>query len=356
MSSSLQPGRGTFARPENRFASSHVVADDFCETAPSGEATTPIRTAQVADATRSILSDNASPDIPFRFSLNPYRGCEHGCIYCYARPSHETLGFDAGLDFETRIQVKRDAPKLLRAALARASWQPETIALSGNTDCYQPLERQLEITRDCLKVLAEARNPTSIITKSALVTRDLDVLGELARFGAAEVRISLTTLDPALALKMEPRASSPGRRLDAIAKLRAAGIPVGVMLAPIIPGLNDEEIPALLRAARRAGARSAGWQLLRLPPPVDRLFEDWLTRMLPERRQRILSRIRDTREGQLSDSAFGRRMRGTGIYAGQIAALFRTCARRASLDTPLPALDASHFLRPSGDGRQLRLL
>ena len=368
MASSLSPGRGTFERPRNRFDKQHTEADEHSASGlwsddgngseviplPAGSAVR-VRTTEVVDASRSILAENTSPDIPFRFSVNPYRGCEHGCIYCYARPSHEMLGFDAGLDFETRIQVKHNAPALLRAALARPSWQPETIALSGNTDCYQPLEDSLRLTRACLEILAEARNPTSVITKSALVTRDLDVLGELARHGAVQVRISLTTLDPALARKMEPRAASPGRRLDAISRLRSAGIPVGVMIAPVVPGLTDEEIPALLRAARGAGAGAASWTLLRLPPPVDQLFADWLERMLPERRQRILSRIRATREGALSDSTFGRRMRGNGIYAEQIGALFRSCARRAGLDRPLPALDASHFRRPSADSRQLRL-
>lgn len=275
---------------------------------------------------------------------------------CYARPSHEYLGWSAGLDFERRILVKTDAPDLLRRALAAPRWQPEVIALSGNTDCYQPAERKLGITRRCLEVLRDFRNPVSVITKSALVARDADLLGDLASDGAAHVRLSLTTLDGELARRMEPRAATPERRLDAIARLAAAGVPVGVMIAPVIAGLNDAEIPRLLEAASRAGARHAAWVLLRLAAPLDELFTHWLGRHYPERRDKILHRIRETRGGRLSDSTFGRRMRGQGEYAQQIAQLFAATARKHGLAEPLPPLETGAFRRPAAKGQQLSLL
>ncbi|HZR81716.1 MAG TPA: PA0069 family radical SAM protein [Candidatus Binatia bacterium] len=275
---------------------------------------------------------------------------------CYARPSHETLGWNAGLDFERRILVKNDAPELLRKELSAPRWQPEVIALSGNTDCYQPVERRLGITRRCVEVLAEFRNPVSAITKSALVARDADLFAELARDGAAHVMVSVTTLDAHLARLMEPRASAPERRLDAVSKLTAAGVPVGVMIGPVVPGLNDEEIPRILAAAGEAGAQSASWVLLRLARPLDEIFVAWLEERVPERKQRVLSRIRATRDGRLSDTMFGRRMRGQGEYAAQIAALFAASARKHGLDRRLPPLDASHFRVPPKAGDQLSLL
>jgi DNA repair photolyase len=275
---------------------------------------------------------------------------------CYARPSHEYLGWSAGLDFERRILVKRDAPELLRQALASPRWKPEVIALSGNTDCYQPVERRLKLTRGCLEVLREFRNPVGVITKSALVARDVDVLAGLAEHRAAEVRLSLTTLDPDLARRMEPRAAAPERRLEAIGQLARAGVPVGVMIAPVIPGLNDVEIPRLLEAAARAGARHATWVLLRLASPLDEIFAQWLERHYPERRDKVLHRIRSTRDGRLSDSKFGRRMRGQGEYAAQIAALFAASARRHGLAEPLPPLETVAFRRPPRRGDQLTLL
>jgi DNA repair photolyase len=275
---------------------------------------------------------------------------------CYARPSHEMLGWNAGLDFERRILVKNDAPELLRKQLASPRWQPDVIALSGNTDCYQPAESTLGITRRCLEVLLDFRNPVSVITKSALIARDADLLGGLAAFGAAHALVSITTLDAGLARRMEPRAAVPERRLEAIAKLAAAGVPVGVMVAPVIPGLNDEEVARILAAAAAAGAQSASWVLLRLAKPLDELFVAWLDERLPERKQRILSRIRETRDGRLSDTEFGRRMRGQGEYATQIAALFQVAARKTGLDRRLPPLDVSHFRRPPTAGDQFRLL
>jgi len=275
---------------------------------------------------------------------------------CYARPTHEYLGFSAGLDFERRIMVKENAPALLRQTLAAPRWEPQVVALSGNTDCYQPVERRLGITRRCLEVFVEFRNPVSAITKSALVARDADLFAELARHGAAHVLFSVTTLDPELARRMEPRAARPERRLEAMAALARAGVPVGVLIGPVIPGLNDAEIPRILEAAARAGAQSASWVLLRLPKPVDELFERWLEERYPERRARVLGRIRDTRAGRLSDSTFGRRQRGQGEYAEQIAALFAAAAKKHGLDRRLPPLETGAFRRPPTPGTQLSLL
>lgn len=274
---------------------------------------------------------------------------------CYARPTHEYLGFSAGTDFESRIMVKDDAPALLRKALASPRWQPQVVALSGNTDCYQPVERQLGLTRRCLEVFAEFRNPVGVVTKSALVARDADLLGELASHDAAHVCCSVTTLDPDLARRMEPRAAQPAKRLEAIAALSAAGVPVAVLIGPVIPGLNDAEIPRILAAAKQAGACSASWVLLRLPKPVDALFTRWLEEQFPERKERVLHRIQDTRAGRMSDSAFGRRKRGQGEYASQIAALFGAAARKHGLDAPLPPLSADAFRRPVTAGDQLGL-
>ena len=309
------------------------------------------------DASRSVLAENDSPDVGFRFSLNPYRGCEHGCIYCYARPTHEYLGFSAGLDFERRIMVKDDAPELLREAFASPRWEPQVVALSGNTDCYQPVERRLQLTRRCLEVFAEFRNPVAAITKSALVARDADLFAELARArrGARlRARSRRSTPTSRAAWSRAPR--GPTRRLEAIATLAAAGVPVGVMIGPVIPGLNDAEIPRILEAAARAGARSASWVLLRLPKPVDELFDGWLDEHFPERRARVLGRIRETRAGRLSDARFGRRQRGQGAYAEQIASLFAVAARKHGLDRAAAAARRRR-LPPAGEaGDQLRLL
>ena len=275
---------------------------------------------------------------------------------CYARPSHEYLGFSAGLDFERRIMVKDDAPELLRATFRSRRWRPEVVALSGNTDCYQPTERKLGITRRCVEVFLEFRNPVAVITKSALVTRDADLYAALAAHGAAHVNVSITTLDPELARRLEPRAASPERRLDAIRTLVAAGVPVGVMVAPVIPGLNDSEIPRILAAAADAGARTAGWVLLRLAKPLDDIFTAWLVEHYPDRRERVLNRIRETRDGRISDPRFGSRMRGTGVYAEQIATLFAVAARKLGLDRPVAPLSTAAFRRPSTVGEQMRLL
>jgi DNA repair photolyase len=341
-------GRGTGDNPPSRYDELHVELDEEAR-AEAGP------TRYFRDASRSVLAENDSPDVPFRYSLNPYRGCEHGCVYCYARPSHEYLGFSAGLDFERRILVKDDAPVLLRRAFARPSWEGEVVALSGNTDCYQPVERRLELTRRCLEVFAECRNPVGVITKSALVSRDADLLAALAAHGAAHVFVTLTTLDDDLAARLEPRAARPRRRLDAIRALAAAGVPTGVLVAPVIAGLTDREIPLLLEAAASVGASAAGWTLMRLPPPVDDLFESWLAAHYPERAAHVMNRIRDTRSGAVTDAVFGRRHRGEGAYAGQIAQLFGVSARRLGLDRGLPPLSSAAFRRPARDG-QLRLL
>jgi DNA repair photolyase len=320
-------GRGAAANPANRFEPLHVERDpDWDPTEDPAPTTRFFR-----DATRSIINYNDSPDLGFRASLNPYRGCEHGCIYCYARPTHEYLGFSAGLDFESRIMVKTDAPALLRQELASARWKPQVIALSGVTDCYQPIERKLRLTRACLEVLAEFRNPVGIVTKNHLVTRDVDVLAELAKFQAAIVFVSVTTLDASLAARMEPRASLPEHRLAAISALRRAGIPVGVMVAPVIPALTDHEMPAILKAAVQAGAASAGYVVLRLPHGLGPLFEEWLTRHFPERKEKVLNRVRALRGGRINDPEFGSRMKGEGIFAEQIAALFEVACRKAGV-------------------------
>lgn len=342
----LRP-RGTESNPANRFDPLHVEREPGV--------TSEGATVFYRDASRSVLAENDSPDIGFRFSLNPYRGCEHGCIYCYARPSHEYLGFSAGLDFEQRIMVKEHAPELLRERLMSPRWEPHVVALSGNTDCYQPVERKLRITRRCLEVFAEFRNPVGVITKSALVARDADVLAELARHDAVHVMVSVTTLDPELARRMEPRAAWPERRLGAIRQLADAKVPVGVMIGPVVPGLNDREIPRILDAAARAGACSAAWVMLRLPKPLDTLFEGWLDANYPDRKERVLGRIRDTRGGRISDSRFGHRQRGQGVHADQIAALFAVAAKKHGLDRPLPPLSTSAFRRPVPPSPQLAL-
>jgi DNA repair photolyase len=304
-------------------------------------------TVFLRDDSRSIIASNDSPDVGFEKSINPYRGCENGCAYCYARPTHEYLGFSAGLDFETRILVKEDAPELLRRELAAPRWQPQTISISGVTDPYQPVEQRLRLTRRCLEVLAEFRNPVAIVTKRQLVTRDVDLLQELARHQAAAVFLSVTSLDGRLARLMEPRASQPVARLDAIRTLARAGVPVGVMVAPVIPGLTDHEMPAILQQAAAAGARCAGFVPLRLPGAVAGIFERWLEQHFPDRKQKVLGRIRSIRQGKLNDPNFGSRMRGDGPIADALRDLFHLARHKARLDGPFPELSAAAFRRPS---------
>ena len=351
------PGRGTALHPANRFEPLTVTPDpDYAELDEHGvpvERAHP-RTQFYVDATESVLTQNDSPDIRHAWGLNPYRGCEHGCAYCFARPYHDYLGWNSGLDFETKILVKTRAPALLCAELAKPRWRAESIGLSGVTDCYQPAERHFRITRGCLEVMAEFRQPVAIITKNFLVTRDRDLLAPLAAVGAAAVYVSLTTLDGELAGRLEPRAARPEHRLRAIRLLADAGIPVGVLTAPVIPGLNDHEVPALLDAAAQAGATAAGYVVLRLPHAVKDVFLAWLDQHAPAKKDRVLARIRELRGGKLYDASFGARMRGDGIFAEQIKRLFEVSARRAGLNGKRIALSSAAFRRPGGE--QLELL
>ena len=338
-------GRGAIGNPGNRFEKVHSAYDP--DVVQDEEAIRP--TSQfIRDASKSIIAQNTSPDVGFEVSINPYRGCEHGCNYCYARPTHEYLGFSAGLDFETKIMVKHDAPQLLRAALMAKSYKPVGISISGVTDCYQPVERTLRITRGCLEVLAEFRNPVGLITKNHLITRDADVLAGLAQHDAAYAILSVTTLDADLGRVLEPRTSTPTRRLDAIAKLKGAGVPVGVMVAPIIPGLTDHETPAILKAAADAGASFAAYVPLRLPYVLAPMFEQWLGQHFPDRKDKVLNRIRSMRGGKLNDSNFHTRMTGEGVFADQIKTMFEVARRKAGLNDHGPQLSTSAFRRPPG--------
>jgi DNA repair photolyase len=337
-------GRGTTSNPPNRFEKVSLERDPDWDPEQDPAPTTQF----FRDASRSAITYNDSPDVPFSASINPYRGCEHGCSYCFARISHEFLGFSAGLDFETRIMVKEAAPQLLRKELAARKWKPQTLAMSGVTDCYQPVERRLQLTRRCLEVLAEFRNPVSIVTKNHLVTRDIDLLRELARWNAAQVHLSINSLDGELARKLEPRASSPRHRLTAVEALANAGIPVGVLVAPIIPGLNDHEIPRVLEEAGKAGARWAGMQIIRLPLNVAPIFQDWLERNESGKKAKVLDRIRSVRGGKLNDPRFGERMRGQGIFAEQIRQMFAVARRKAGIPEDGPELSTAAFRRPQG--------
>jgi DNA repair photolyase len=347
-------GRGAQLNPGNRHESLrlHVLGEHLDQViTEQGDDGQQVRTEVFADRTKTIINHVASPDIGFNWSINPYRGCEHGCIYCYARPDHERLGFSCGLDFETKIVAKFDAPKLLRQELAHPRWKGETIAMSGVTDCYQPIEEKLRITRGCLQVMAECRQPVSIVTKSRLILRDLDLLTTLAADRAASVAVSITTLDPSLSRRMEPRASSPAQRLKTIETLAAAGIPVSVMTAPIIAGLNDREVPSILEAASRAGARSAGWVMLRLPHQIKALFLDWLQREFPDRATHVESLIRQMRGGDLYDATWRTRQRGEGPMAEQIARVFKIFSKRYGLDRPWPGLSSKSFRPPPLQGQ-----
>lgn len=350
-------GRGAGFNPPNRFAPSHheieleTVEDDqdYLESLRRPE------TQFLADRSRSIIAENQSPDVGFEVSVNPYRGCEHGCIYCYARPTHEYLGMSAGLDFETKILVKHDAPGLLREELEAPSWRPRVLAMSGVTDAYQPIERKLKLTRRCLEVLLEFRQAVVVVTKNRLVTRDVDLLSALAERGAAGVFVSVTTLNPALAARMEPRTSRPSGRIEAIRVLAEAGIPAGVMVAPVIPGLNDHEIPAILEAAAKAGAQAAGYTMIRLPMTVAPLFEDWLGRHHPDAKEKVLGRIRSIRRGKLNSSQFSDRMSGEGPIAEMIGRVFHNSCRRLDLNLRPWPVSASAFRRPEKPDGQLRL-
>jgi DNA repair photolyase len=350
-------GRGARLNPPNRFETTHheleleQVEDD--EEYLNALSRPP--TEYLPDQSRSIIARNDSPDVGFEASLNPYRGCEHGCIYCYARPTHEYLGFSAGLDFETKILIKHDAPELLRKALSAPGWKPQVLGMSGVTDAYQPIERTLGLTRRCLAVLTEYRQAVTIITKNRLVTRDLDLLAELAQYNAAGVFVSITSLDEELIGRLEPRTTRPQGRLRAIAALAAAGIPTGVMVAPVIPGLTEHEIPSILKAAAQAGARSAGYTIVRLPLGVAGLFDDWLGKHFPDRKDKVLDRIRAMRGGRLNDARFGVRMSGEGNAAIMISQIFRGACRRAGLNLHPWPVTAAAFRRPTPHDGQLTL-
>lgn len=337
-------GRGAAANLPNRFE--HLLLERNADwNSPEDPAPA---TRFYRDLSQTIISYNNSPDIPFNAGINPYRGCEHGCAYCYARPTHEYLGFSAGLDFESKIMVKENAPELLRRELASPKWKPQELAMSGVTDCYQPAERRLQLTRKCLAVLADFLNPVTIITKNYLVTRDLDLLTELALHRAVAVHLSINSLDSGLARKLEPRASAPRQRLAAVEALANAGVPVGVLVAPVIPALNDHEMPAVLAAAKAAGARWAYTEVLRLPLTVAPVFEQWLERAFPEKKDKVLGRIRAIRGGKLNDSRFGSRMRGEGIFADHISRLFHVARHKAGLAEDAPELSTAFFRRPEG--------
>lgn len=334
----MMKGRGSESNPPNRFGKAYRFVEEEAESGP----TLPV-TQFLQDCSRTVIAYNTSPDVGFEASINPYRGCEHGCIYCYARPTHEYLGYSAGLDFETKIMVKEDAPLLLRKELQSPAWKPQVLAMSGVTDPYQPVEGKRRLTRQCLEVLLEFRNPVAIITKNRRIVRDLDLLSGLARFQSVAVFLSITTLDEDLCRILEPRTSPPERKLEALSILAEAGIPTGVLVAPVIPGLTDHEIPSIIRSAVEAGAAFAGMVPLRLPYAVAPLFEAWLERHLPDQKEKVLNRIRSIRGGKLNDPRFGARMAGEGIFSDQIRGLFDLACRKYGITGRSPLLSTAHF-------------
>ena len=364
-------GRGALSNASSRYDSEKRIRttdgwEPSAEQVSEDDELPPLRTTLTRDATRTILARNTSPDVPFDRSINPYRGCEHGCIYCFARPTHAYLGLSPGLDFETRILFKPDAAKLLVAELASPKYRCDVVAMGTNTDPYQPVERELKVTRQILRVLSDFNNPVGIVTKNHLVTRDIDILGDMARRNLAEVFLSVTTLDRDLARAMEPRASAPYRRLEAIRSLAEAGVPVGVMTAPMIPGLNDHEMESILEAAMDAGATRAGFTVLRLPLEIKDLFEEWLRTHRPDRAERVLSLIRQMRGGALYQAEFGLRMRGEGPIAQLLSARFSAAVKRLGLNRIRYRLDTLRFAVPESartalvdarrDARQMKLL
>lgn len=347
-------GRGALENPSGRFESIEVIPDPeemerLLSESTEEHSNRSIKTRYFKDHAKTIVSFNDSPDVGFSASINPYRGCEHGCIYCYARPTHEYLGFSCGLDFETQVFIKTDAPQLLRNTLSSKSWQPQVIVMSGVTDPYQPIERKMKLTRQCLEVLTEFRNPVGIVTKNYLITRDMDILSQMASIQTACAFVSVTTLDETLAGRMEPRTSRPSLRLKAIQELSQAGIPVGVLMGPIIPGLTDHEIDPILSAAAQAGAKTAYFTLLRLPYGVKELFQTWLAEYYPQRKDKVLHRIQEMRNGKLNDSAFGSRMSGQGAYAAIIARMFELSKKRHGLDQSIGPLSTASFRANSAE-------
>ncbi|MEQ1530760.1 MAG: PA0069 family radical SAM protein [Methylococcales bacterium] len=343
-------GRGSISNSEGRFEKQTSVAGD--DGWGSLDAELPmLRTEVILDSSKSIITYNDSPDLPFDRSINPYRGCEHGCIYCFARPSHAYLGYSPGLDFESRILVKPNAARLLRQELSKKNYRAAPLAMGTNTDPYQPLERRHKVMRQILEVLAETRHPLSIVTKSALIERDIDLLAAMAKQNLVSVFLSVTTLERSLARTLEPRAAAPQRRLETIAELHAAGIPVGVMIAPVIPALNDHELESITKAAHSAGARSAAYILLRLPLEVADLFEEWLHRHYPLKAEHVMNLIRQSRGGKTYDPNFQQRQTGTGNYADMLGQRFRLICKRLGLDQPLPELRCDLFRKPDVSGQ-----
>ena len=347
-------GRGATHAPNPRYlAFERDSFDDGWGT--NDETPTPLRTTVTPERVRTVINRNQSPDLPFNLSLNPYRGCEHGCSYCYARPAHAYVDLSPGLDFESRLFSKPDAPKVLREELAKPSYRCETIALGANTDAYQPIERRLGITRAILEVLNECRHPVSIVTKSALVERDIDLLTQLAAHNLVQVFVSVTTLDRELARRMEPRAAAPQRRVETLRRLAAAGIPTGVMFAPVIPALNDHELERVLEHAAQAGCQHAGYVMLRLPREVNPLFRDWLTTHYPLKFEHVMHRVQDVRGGRDNDSRFGQRMKGEGVIAALVAQRFARACRSLGLSKSRHQLDTQWFKPPRADSAQLDL-
>lgn len=347
-------GRGAGLNMSGRFeVNTREVFDDGWS---SLEDLAPFKTEVQIEKPRTIITRNQSPDLSFDRSINPYRGCEHGCVYCFARPTHAYMGLSPGVDFEARLFAKPDAPRLLERELSRPGYKVQPIAIGTNTDPYQPVEKQWRIMRQLLEVLEAAGHPVGIVTKSALVMRDIDILSRMASKGLARVALSVTTLDRKLARTMEPRAATPERRLEAIRALSNAGIPVSAMVAPVIPGLNDHEIERILDSVKAAGADAAGFVMLRLPIEVSPLFRDWLLRHYPDRYRHVMSLIRSMRGGKDYDAEFGKRMRGTGPYAWQIARRFDLTAKRLGLNVRKAPLRTDHFVPPHGEGVQLSLL
>jgi len=341
-------GRGAVTNVGHRYQSDpRQAVDDGWGSDPAGPQGRARRTTVRIEHARSVLARNDSPDIPFDRSVNPYRGCEHGCVYCYARPTHAYLGLSPGLDFETRLVAKANAVQALRAELARPGYRPQAITLGSATDAYQPVERDWKLARGLLGLLLETRHPVVIVTKGALVERDLDLLAPLAAQGLAAVYVSLTTLDPAMARTLEPRAAAPWRRLQAMQSLARAGVPVGVSVAPVIPFVNDDNLERILAAARDAGAQRASYTMLRLPWEVRTVFEQWLQAHFPDRAARVLHRIEDLRGGRRNDPAFGSRMRGTGIWADLFAQRFALAVRKLGLNARRFELDTGRFVPPA---------
>lgn len=343
-------GRGAGSNPPNRFERLHIEEneDTYANTEINDNGERKVDTVFFKDYSRSVIAKNDSEDIFFDYSINPYRGCEHGCVYCYARPTHEFLGFSSGVDFESKIMVKQNAARLLREEFNKKKYVPKLIMISGDTDPYQPVERKLEITRSVLEACLEYRNPVSVITKNSLILRDLDIIKDMAALNIISVMLSITTLDKELTSKMEPRTSVPERRLNVVEKMAEAGIPVGLNIAPVIPGLNDNEIPKILKLSAERGASFAGYTMLRLPYSIKEIFIEWLDRELPDRKEKILNKIREMRGGKLNEAEIGKRFEGQGEQADAIRKLYRLSCKKYGLNERDMDLTTEHFKRRTG--------